>query len=700
MEYMSIILQHEAANRSSPTHLSSGLLRLAKILAIGVASLPISHAYAQVDAAANIVSEPLPVAALPVTPPPVIAPMSDQMGAAVSQWKALQQADNYPFGSYAGFMLAHPGWPNEGAMRKNAERMIRPDGENAGQVVVFFRKFPPQTATAHLRFAEALDVSGLKSEAIAAARQSWISGALTPEDEMRFTARFPSALQAGDHDLRMEQLLAQRSTTTASRHLPFTSAAKRALFDTRLAFLTKSPAAASKAAATDMFGRNDAGYIADKAWWLRNTNQVAASRAYLAQPIQVSKPPADPTRWLALVESTAKGAADAGEYGLAFKVARQVELTYAPGVIIRDRSYAERDAYTNITWLGGMTALEKLNQPNDAIRMFELYGRAAKSPQTRAKGLYWAGRAAERAGKREIAASYFTEAAEFYDQFYGQLALEKLGRKPILPLDRNFTIEVSGAERNAFERSEVVKATAWLGRSGQHQDQTLFVRALASNAATGAEHVLGAELARKINRPDLGLLIGKSAREDGLPGYLTPSYPVLSVPDEHRGNWTMIHAIARQESQFDTQAMSRVGARGLMQLMPGTARETAPRAGVSYSLSDLTGNPHYNMKLGSTYFGGLMQQYGGSYILAVAAYNAGPGNVNKWIRAHGDPRLPGVDKIAWIEKIPFTETRNYVQRVLENAVVYDLLNPTRTGNRPTTSISAYLQNGTASYGAP
>ncbi len=661
---------------------------------------PFTAALAQVDAGLNTTVEPLPVTALPAAPPPAIAPTGDQMGTAVNQWKALQQADNYPFGSYASFLLAHPNWPNEGAMRKNAERMIRPDSESPGQVVAFFRKFPPQSATAHLRFAEALAAVGLKAEASAAARLSWISGALTPEDEMRFSSRFPQALQAGDHDLRMEQLLAQRSTTTAARHLPYTSPTKRALFDTRLAFLTKSPAAATKSIATDSVGQSDAGYVADKAWWLRNTDQVAASRAYLAQSMRLSSPPLEPARWLALVESTAKGAADAGDHKAAFSIARQVEQTYPPGTVIRDRSYAERDSYTNITWLGGTIALDKLNRPADAIRMFELYGRAAKSPQTRAKGLYWAGRAAERAGKREVAASYYTEAAEFYDQFYGQLALEKLGRKPSLPVDRNFTIEVSGAERNAFERSEVIKATAWLGRTGQHQDQSLFVRSIASNAASGADHVLGAEFARKINRPDLGLLIGKSAREDGLPGYLTPSYPVLSVPDDHRGNWTMIHAISRQESQFDQQAMSRVGARGLMQLMPGTARETAPRAGVTYSLSGLTSDPQYNMKLGSTYFGGLMQQYGGSYILAVAAYNAGPGNVNKWIRLNGDPRLPSVDKIAWIEKIPFTETRNYVQRVLENAVVYDLLNPHRAGNRASTSISSYLQNGTASYGAP
>jgi soluble lytic murein transglycosylase len=657
-------------------------------------------AHAQSEATIND-SFPAPVDAQPLqaAAPPQILKTGDQIENAYGQWKSLQQASNYPFSSYATFMIAHPGWPNESGLRKNAENMIRADLESPSLVVSFFRKFPPQTATANLRFAEALAAGGFKAEAAAAARQAWVSGPLSPEDELRFAGRFSSALQNGDQDLRMERLLAQRATTPAARQLSYTSPAKRALYDARLAFLTKAPDAPLKAAATDLAGANDAGYVADRAWWLRNTNQVAASRTYLAKPRQFTATPLEPARWLALIENGAKGASDEGQYELAFGIARRVEQTYPAGTSIRDRSYAERDAYTNITWLGGTVALDKLNRPNDAIRMFELYSRAAKSPQTKAKGLYWAGRAAERAGKREIAASYYTEAAEFYDQFYGQLALERLGRKPALPIDRTFTVSVSGAERNNFDRSEVVRATIMLGRTGNHGDQTIFVRSIAANAVTPADHILAAELAQKIGRPDLGLLVGKSAREDSVPGYLTPSYPMIRVPDDHRGNWTMIHAISRQESQFDPQAMSKVGARGLMQLMPGTARETAPRAGQAYSLSRLTEDPQYNVALGSTYFGQLLSQYGGSYILAVAAYNAGPGNVNKWIRQNGDPRLPGVDKIAWIEKIPFTETRNYVQRVLENAVVYDLLNPNRPASRAPSSITAFLNGAPVSYGS-
>jgi soluble lytic murein transglycosylase len=163
---------------------------------------------------------------------------------------------------------------------------------------------------------------------------------------------------------------------------------------------------------------------------------------------------------------------------------------------------------------------------------------------------------------------------------------------------------------------------------------------------------------------------------DGVSGYGEASFPKVPVPEGHQYNWTMIHSIARQESQFDRAAVSHAGARGLMQLMPGTAREQAGKVGLSYNMSSLTADPSYNIQLGSSYFKRLLDQYG-SYPLAVAAYNAGGGNVNKWIAQYGDPRMGGTDILRWIEQIPFTETRGYVQRVLENAVVYDASNPSR-----------------------
>jgi soluble lytic murein transglycosylase len=616
------------------------------------------------------------------------APAPDATASAIYQWKALSQSDTYSFSTYASFLLSNPGFPDSMAMRRNAEKMLRSGAESNDQVVTFFRRYPALSPTGSLRFAEALAAKGMRDEALAAARAAWIGGALSPEDESRLLTAFSGAIQPGDHDRRMDRLLWDRSTANAARQLVLVSPAKRAVFEARLAMLTKAPDAAAKSALVFDSAKNDAGFLSDRNWWQRNTAQLVASRELLAAPRALIAPPTDPDKWLDTLYVTARAASNDLQYASAFNIARQVGDTYPTGTNISDRPFSERDTYTDLAWLGGQTALNKLGRPQDAIALFVLYANAARSAQTRAKGFYWAGRAAEAAGKRDVATSYYENAGQYFDQFHGQLALERLHR-PIAPPVVQRTVEISGAQREAFNSSSLVKAAKLLGQQGNWADQSKFVRAIAANAYSDADAVLANELAAKISRPDLAVMIGRNARTAGLGDYLRTAFPQVTVPADIAGSWTMIHAISRQESQFDKQIVSHAGARGLMQLMPGTARQTAPRAGLNYDFASLS-DPTYNIRLGSTYFGQLMDTYGGSYVLSVAAYNAGPGNVNRWITANGDPRIPGTDVLGWIEKIPLSETRNYVQRVLENAVVYDMLNPTRANIRSSTPLSAYL----------
>ncbi len=638
--------------------------------------------------------------AQPLTPDNYRAPaaftnINDSIANAVYEWRTLSQSDSFAFSSYANFLINHPGFPDAMAMRRNAEKMLRPGLESNDQVIAFFRKYPALTPTANLRLAEALSARGYRDEARSAARAAWVGGAMSPEDEARVINSFADSIMAGDNDARMDRLLWDRATTNAARQLVLVSPARRAIFDARLAMLMKMPDAASKSALVFESARNDAGFLADRNYWQRNTGQLPASRALLAAPRSLSAPPLDPDKWLSTLYVTAKAADNDGQYSNVYNIARQIGDTYPAGIDVSGKPFSERDNYTNITWLGGQAALTKLGRPQDAIALFALYGNAAKSAQTRSKGLYWAGRAADAAGQKALATSYYENAGQYFDQFHGQLALEKLGR-PVAPSLAQRTIEISGSQRDAFEKSSLVKAAQFLGAQGQWFDQTKFVRAIANNATTDLDSVLAAELAQKINRPDLAVMVGRNARSAGLGDYLRTAFPRLQVPSDLAGSWTMIHAITRQESQFDRQIISRAGARGLMQLMPGTARETAPRAGLSYDLGSLY-TPDYNIRLGSTYFGQLMDRYSGSYLLSVAAYNAGPGNVNKWLTANGDPRLPGADVIGWIEKIPLSETRNYVQRVLENAVVYDLINPQRAANRAPNSLALYLGRAKQSF---
>jgi soluble lytic murein transglycosylase len=579
-----------------------------------------------------------------------------------------------------------------GPARRAAAPLPRPCSRAApgrpGLVVRYFERFPPLTAAGRTRYAEALAASGRRAEGEEQARRAWRHGVLRPRDETALLAGFSSALTPADHDARMDMLLWAGALSAAPRQLAYVSPAMRPVFEARIAFRTKAPDADVKGSNALALGRTNPGFIADRALWLRDTGQSPAMRSYLAQPRQLASFPGDAEEWYEVLLTAARGAQSDGQFSLAYQIASQVDDAFPAGTDISEQPLGERDDYTSLTWLAGTVALNNLGRSRDAIGMFDRYGHGSKTPTTQSKGFYWAARAAEKAGDQAIAAKYFAQAAGFPDVYYGQLATEHLGNPLKRPPDFNARVG-DPAVRDAFFRKETVRAAQLLGTMGNRQDQGLFIRQIASDATSDTDHILAAELSRAIGRPDLGVLVGKSALANGLSDYTAAGYPTVAVPASQQDYWTIVHAIARQESQFDRDAVSHAGARGLMQLMPGTAREVSTRLGMSYDPGSLNSNTDYNIQLGSTYFQRMFNLYG-SYPLAIAAYNAGPGNVNKWIKANGDPRLPGGDIVTWIEQIPIFETKNYVQRVIENAVVYDLLNPERSRSRGPANTSWYL----------
>jgi soluble lytic murein transglycosylase len=614
-------------------------------------------------------------------------PATDPIAEAVLRWNRLRQSDSYAFSDYAGFLLSYPGWPGETALRKAAEKRIDPNSFSPAEVAAYFDRLPPLSATAQLRYAEALSALGRGDAARAAARTAWLAGTLAASDEGRLLGRF--SFTPDEQDARMERLLWNRATGPAVRQLGLTSPARRPMYQARLALQQQTADAADQGYSLGAAAMRDAGYIADRAQWLKDTGQWAAARSFLANARILERPPFDAEAWLEVLLANARGAAADKQWSTAYGIASQVDDAFPAGTNVRDRSLGERDDYTSLVWLAGTIALQQLNRPADAVGMFERYARAAKSPQTQSKGFYWAGRAALASGDTAGSQRFFAEAAVSPDQFYGQLAAERLGR-PAVPPSQPPAVAIAPEVRQAFEDSSVVRAARLLGELGDWQDQTQFLRTIASSAKTDSDHILAADLSRSIGRPDLGVMVARAARNNGVSDFVSTGFPTVVVPASAQTYWTMIHAISRQESQFDRQIVSHAGARGLMQLMPGTARETAGKMGLDYDYSRLTSDPQYNIMLGSSFFARLLDQYAGNYVLAVAAYNAGPGNVRKWLTANGDPRMPGVDVVDWIEAIPFTETRGYVQRVLENAVVYDAMNPARARMPTTNRLSAYL----------
>ncbi|MGE4411364.1 MAG: lytic transglycosylase domain-containing protein [Sphingobium sp.] len=663
---------------------------------VGVVAIA-SVAVAQINGARKEIVQPLPSGAASettgwdATRNQITARAGSSIIAAVDEWKRLQQSDTLGFDAYANFLVAHPGWPGEDRIRRLAEKSINPDSYNPGRAIAFFGRYAPRSATGHARYAQALSALGQTGPAQAEARAAWRTGALSADDETRIVSLFGASLTTDDHDTHADAALWERNTASAERTLPYLSANGRTITQARIAMQRRAPDAAAKMQAAESLARGHAGFIADRAMWLRDTGNSLLARRLLAERETLAVRPVNAEKWYEVLLTNARAAANDGQSALAYGIASKLDDAYPDGTDVSARPIGERDDYTSLAWLAGTTAFYELGRPQDAVGLFDRYASAARSPQTMSKGWYWAGRAALAAGDKTESGLHLTMAATYPDQFYGQLANERLGRSIKAPAPFADQAPVSSSDRAAFEARSLVQAARELGKLGRWQDQGQFLRAIAASVTTDADRTLANELAANIGRPDLGVMVGRRARPDGSSGYALASFPSISVPGDHQSNWTMIHAIARQESQFDKAAISHAGARGLMQLMPGTARETAGRIGLSYNPGGLTSDTGYNIQLGSTYFQRMLSYYDGSYPLAVAAYNAGPGNVNKWLRANGDPRLPGTDMLRWIEQIPIYETRNYVQRVLENAVVYDSIRADKSGTSlPLTALSRYL----------
>jgi len=612
---------------------------------------------------------------------------SSPVAADIERWNMLRQSDSLPFSAYANFLIGHRGWPGEAGMRRAAEQRAAIEAVAPGDVLRFFSNFPPTSAAGHASQAFALQSSGRAEEARAAARRAWTAGVMPPELEQRLLAAFGASLTADDHDRRMDVLLGNGDNQSAARTLMWAPAGKRALYEARLALQTRAPDAYDRVAALDPSLRRDGGLLIDQAIWLRNSSRSAAARELIASRGRLERPVTNPARYLDTALTLARGAANDRQWSTAYGIAAKLDDLYAPGTDVSARPYDERDDYTSLAWLGGTTALFQLGRPGDAARLFELYARAARSPQTRAKGFYWAARAANAAGNSGQASAWLEQAAASPDQFYGQLALERLGRSaappPVPPA-------ADPAERAAFASRPLAEAVRYLGMTGRRGDQTLFVRALAVQLQNDRERAVAGEFGRAIGRLDLGVWAAREARSTGDSFYARTAFPEVPIPPAYQRNWAFAHGIMRQESSFDRSAVSNAGARGMMQLMPGTARQSAGRVGIPYDLGRLTEDPQYNILLGSHFLSELMDEWGGNAVLVAAAYNAGSGNVRRWIASNGDPRMPGADVVRWIEEIPFSETRNYVQRVLENAVVYDLMNPGRQGAPMRLRISQYL----------
>lgn len=613
------------------------------------------------------------------------------VGYALNDWRTLRQSNGYPFATYARFLIANPDWPDEDKLRRWAEAAMKP-GENAQTVLAFYGRTMPQSGNGWARLADAYAASGRAADALTAARNAWGKPDLTATDEQAIWGRYGASLSRSDHDRRADALLFDKKPNDAARFVAMASPERQAAFAARVAMQNRSPDAEARYGAVMGLVTTDAGLMMDRARFLRASNYGGAAIQLAARPHNFRYTPADVERFYEMLLLLASEAAESRDWNHAYNIARQLDDSLPVGVVLADQPYGVRDEYTSLAWLAGRTAFDRLNNFAGAQAMFERYGRGGKSLQVRTKGEYWAGRAADAQGRRAEALAHYSIAAATPQLFYGQLSLERLGRAVPAPPLAQSALVTTPALRTEFANRRLVQALRIVTQQRRPSEETLFVQALAKSLKTEPERIMALDLSQSLSRLDLAVWVERMARNDGAQFYYRQSFP--SLPVRVDADWPVVHGISRQESSFDPHAVSHAGAMGTMQLMRATAREQAGKSGIAYDGNRLLGDHGYNVALGSAYLRRMLNIWNGSVPLAAASYNAGSGNVGKWVRAYGDPRRGGVDMIRWIEAIPFSETRGYVQRVVENSVVYDAIS--RPQVQSAMHVSRYL--GKASPG--
>lgn len=597
---------------------------------------------------------------------------------AISRWEQLTASPQYTFEDYAGFLLSYPGFPDEDKLRANAEARLGYDFVSPERLIAYFDRYPPVTNNGRAQYAVAM-MTARPEQAEAAARAAWRGGEMNDSALATIYGNYGGRFTPEDQDARMDALLWQRNAYAAAQQLPYVSPGKASIYAARLAILQGGDGYTADGSAT-----TDPGYLYNRSRELRQEGRNQEAVSMLASHGQLSVKPFDATAWVTEHLTVARLA----DSNSAVRVAQRATEPFADVNEILTGPYKLRDDYTSLMWLGGTNALWYLNDGNAAASLFYRYGAAAKTPQTRSKGFFWAGRAAAQAGDQGAANRYYEMAAQYPEYFYGLLALDRLGRSaPAYAAAA--PVQPTQLQRDAYYASPINQALIALASSGHTwQTKRKFYTAAANQALTEVDLQLVGDAARDLHLPELAVVVGRTAPEKGFTGFTSVGFPVVQTPSG--ADWTMVHAISRQESEFDDYRVSHAGAQGLMQLMPGTAREQAGKLGVVYMSASLMTDQQYNIQLGDGYFRRMLNTYG-SYPLAVAAYNAGPGNVNKWLRQNGDPRNGSIGWVDWIERIPIFETRNYVQRVVENAVVYEALHPElATYGRPRT-LSEFLR---------
>ena len=565
-------------------------------------------------------------------------------------WYIYTQKDhNIPFEEVAAFLTQNPKWPYSITIQENAEENLK--ASLSPQAYQFFNAKTPVTAKAMDIYLRALKANKQDTKARQVLNKWWPDADLSRDEQRQIFSTHGVLINQEAQIKRLHALLDDRKYDNAQAIASVLGNGYDRLASARRALGKNSGDVNAQIAAVPKNLSSDVGLMFDRLQWRRKKDLTQGAIEILkAAPMALQM--RHPKKWWRERHIMTRRLMESRQYQAAYRLASQHKQTSA---------FPQLQA----EWLSGFLALRFVKQPYKAFEHFEALYKAAKSPISKARGAYWAGRASEDLNSREIANKWYNVATKYPETFYGQLAGEKLGR--ILSLNIQ---QASG--QNLSIQNPLVGIAEHLSAAGLKKESGAFLTRAMNHSTTAAELEYIAATAVKLEQNNIAIRVAQELQKKygvTLGGYLYPqkTQELKYVRDVE---WAFINAIIRQESRFDQNAVSHAGARGLMQLMPATARETASRMGLNHQKSWLTTRPSHNMRLGAQYLGQMLRRYDGNYAMAAAAYNAGPGRVDRWIKEIGDPRTEQIDFIDWAEQIPIYETRNYVQRVLEAVYIY------------------------------
>ncbi len=575
----------------------------------------------------------------------------DQVIADLAMWRILSAGEG-SWRDYSAFVARNPDWPNLKRIRAKGERTM-PSGLSLGEIDGFLGSERPQTGMGALRRAEALRAAGRAEDARSEIITAWRTLSMTAEEQNEYRAYHAQTVQPYHRD-RADEMAWRGLTGEAEAMRPLLDPGYAALIRARVLLRRRADGVDAAINAIPAALQSDPGLAYERFVWRMRKNRYDGAaeiiRAQTGSAAALGRPEEWGNRRRILVRRMLR----LGQVIPAYNLANQNHMT-------------EGSDYSDLEWLAGWIALRRMQEPDRAIAHFSRFLAAVGTPISYGRGNYWMGRAYEAKGDQNAARDWYARAAQHQTSYYGQLAATKIGAGPKADLA---ALPGGNWQAAPFANRTVTRAAMALSRDFDRRRAHWFLTHIASTLTTYEDLASLAQLATELGREDAAIRISKIAARKGhvLQGHY---YPLNGLASFNKGvEPALAMAIARQESELNIEAISPAGARGLMQLMPGTAKKVSGWLDMPYNKARLTQDWQYNATLGQTYLARRLDQFGGSVAMAAAAYNAGAGRVDQWIERYGDPRAPGVDVVDWIETIPFRETRNYVQRVLEGLQVY------------------------------